>query len=306
MTVPLLPAATPQEWLATHLDRSMRSHEEPGYDEATRTWLTVADVLADDHAHLRRERARLGEEDGAPAVAAAKWLTGWYAGGIAHAIGYTYAFASAALLVDVDRIRFGLHADGWAQLVDLGDVEAGDLEVVVAEGHPWEGQPGVRTVADADALAASAVGSLVGASRPLLTAVRRLGKVGFTALWAEVADGLALGCLYDLSRLEGLLRTPGAPWRAVPELELRTTASGPAYVGRKGGCCLAYQCTHPAQDDEHLDERGRARLERFPAESPETSYCDTCSLRDLDDCVERQLFWRDEEQAERTAATRAG
>jgi hypothetical protein len=79
-----------------------------------------------------------------------------------------------------------------------------------------------------------------------------------------------------------------------------TTPDGPAYLGRKGGCCLAYQCpTEPEPDPGTLDDRERAHHERFPPHPDRPRYCSTCSLRDLDDCEERQLFWLQQERATR-------
>lgn len=302
MSAPLLRAETPQGWLATHLDPLLRKHDAPGFVESTRVWRSRADVLADDAAVLRAEHARVMAEDGAPAVAAAKWVTDWYAGRLASAVGYLYAYGSATAVVDPDRVRFGLHPDGWVQLVDLGD----PLIVVLAD-HPWAGYDGVRVAADDAELARLLIDSVRTLGEPIVEAARGLAKVGRNALWAEVADALGMSIVHDLdspvdgtlaARIVAALRSPAAPWRTHPEVWLIEHRGVPTYVGRKGGCCLAYQCAPPTAttaSEVPSDAREQAWLARFPTVAGEPDYCSTCSLRDVDGCVERQLFWRDQE-----------
>lgn len=300
MSQPPLRAAHPRAWLEEHLSARQRRHDADAVPEAERRWVDLADLLRDDATHLREAHLRVMTQDGAPPPAAAKWVASWYAGQLADAVGYVYAAGHAAMLVRPDLVRFGLHPEGWAQLVDVTCAET-----VVVAGHPWDGLPGVRVVADDDALAALVVDSLVTAVTPVLEVCRTLGKVGWAALWAEVADALGLTLLHQLevapdpdlvARLRHVLDTPGAPWGKRPELGITEHDGGLAYVGRKGGCCLAYQCTH-VEDDVEPDPRHEAYLRRFPPEPSELSYCSTCSLRDLAGCVERQLFWLDEERA---------
>ncbi len=297
----VLPAATPREWLATHLEARQAGHDDPAAGPPR--WVGAADLLADGAAHLRAEHLRQQEADGAPPAAVAKWLAAWFAGGVAAASGYVLAAASAALLVPVGAARFRLHPGGWPERTDPGTVE-----VAVAAGHPWAGQPGVRVVPDGSAVAALAVGALTPAVEPIVAACRTLARVGTTALWAEVADGFGLAVLHQLDlpvdsaavdRLQEALRTPGRPWRAVPDLRAAHGPDGWAYLGRKAGCCLAYRCPPgPALDLDALDERLRAWYTRFPlGEGPR--YCSTCSLRDLAGCEERQLFWMAQERAAR-------
>lgn len=76
-----------------------------------------------------------------------------------------------------------------------------------------------------------------------------------------------------------------------PQVRVVDTASGPAYLGRKGGCCLAYQLPRAEPDpDEESSQEHRAYLEAFPPEDG-PRYCTTCSLRDLTDCENRQVWW---------------
>ena len=44
-SAPVLRAATPQEWLATHLEAQQSAHDEPGAGPPR--WIRVADLLAD-------------------------------------------------------------------------------------------------------------------------------------------------------------------------------------------------------------------------------------------------------------------
>lgn len=310
MNSPLLPAATPQEWCAVHLDHLMRVYDEPGFDETERVWLSIDDLFADDHAHLARVHKKIRTDDGSSAAAATKWVAVWYAGRLAHAVGLLHAFAGAGVVVSPDQVRFGLHPDGSTQLVDLGDVE-----VVVLDGHPWGGLLGVTTVADNAALDERVVSSLVAAARPILDAARRLGKVGLRALWAEIADELALTGIYRLDvpvddavvrRTHALLRDPSAPWRTLPDLHIAADTTESSYVGRKGGCCLAFQNTvHGLTEADEAgaavaatDERTRVWNARFPPEPQAVAYCGCCSLRDLTDCQERQLFWLAQERVD--------
>jgi hypothetical protein len=81
---------------------------------------------------------------------------------------------------------------------------------------------------------------------------------------------------------------------------------GAASPRRGGGCCLAYQCPPDAEPDaEPADDRERAYRERFPVRPDEPRYCSTCSLRDLTDCEDRQLFWLLQERAARLAGSGA-
>lgn len=302
--VPLLTAATPADWLATHLVAQQSAHDEPGEPDGERRWVDVAELLADDAAPLRRAHARLLAQDDAPPAAAAKWLASWFAGGLAGAVGFVYGAAAAALLVEPGATRFRLHPDGWPDRCDPGPVRA-----AVVAGHPWTGQDGVRVVADDAALADLAMAALTVAATPIVAACRTLAKVGLPALWAEVGDAFGLTLLHqpDLpvdptaaDRLRRATSAPGRPWRRSPDLRAILAPVGPAYLGRKAGCCLAYRCPEgPEPDPAELDGRERAYRERFPPQPGAPRYCSTCSLRDLPGCEERQLFWLEQERAER-------
>lgn len=307
----LLPADTPALWSAVHPEARAARHDEPTPDGAAGpAWATAAHLLADDAAVLRAAHARACEEDGAFPAAAAKWVVSWFAGGLADAVGFMFAGASAAPLVRLDRARWRLHRDGWPDRVDPGDVP-----VAVAAGHPWAGLPGTVTLADDEEVAARAVPALVAAVAPLVEAGRTLAKVGCPALWAEVSDALGLPVLHQPAlpvdgaaarRLALLVDAVGVPWLKRPELRIADTADGPAYLGRKGGCCLAYKCppgeSESLDDLDDLDDRQRAYRERFPLHPDERRYCSTCSLRDLAGCEERQVFWLQQERAARRAA----
>lgn len=302
-TRPLLVADSPRAWFAAHLVPFQAAHDDPAGGAGERRRIAVADLLADDARLLRAEHARL-TADGTPPAAAAKWLAGWYAGGVAEVVGFTLAAGAAALLPETAALRFRLHPGGWPDRAEVGE----DVAVAVPAGHPWAGRPDVRVVADEAALAALAVAALTTAVTPVVQACRTLAKVGLAALWAEVGDGFGLPVLHrpDLPvaadvvhRLQEAVRTPGRPWRKVPDLRVARVPDGWAYLGRKGGCCLAYQCpAGPEPDPALLDERTRAYLERFPAGAG-PRYCSTCSLRDLAGCEERQVFWREQERAAR-------
>ena len=307
IAVPLLAAPTPDAWLEGHLVANQSAHEEPGEPAgAERRRIAIPDLLADDASFLRRAHATLIAQDGATPAAAAKWLVGWFAGGVAGTAGFVYAAASAALLIAPEAVRFRLHPDGWPDRCDPGPVR-----VAVTADHPWAGQDGVRVAADDAELAALAVEAVRAAAEPIVEAGRTLAKVGRPALWAEVADGFGLPVLHQpdlpvethvVARLQHGVRSAGRPWRQVPELHIGHLPDGPAYLGRKAGCCLAYQCPEePEPDPAELDERERAYRARFPPQPGAPRYCSTCSLRDLAGCTERQLFWMQQERAARAA-----
>lgn len=291
----LLAAATPQAWLSTHLPAHFTRHDTDSPPDLDHQWFPAAALLADDAAFLRRTHARLCANDGATPAAAAKWVAGWFPGALADAVGFTLATAAAALLLDGGAVRWRMNPGGWPDLVD----PAGS-SVAVAAGHPWSGLPGVLTLADDVEVAALAVSTLNAVCEPLVLACRRLARVGANALWAEVADRFGLAMLFDrdlpvqpdaVRRVRLGLAAADARWRQTPDLRVSDVDGRPEYLGRKAGCCLAYQCPPGPEFDLHaLEEKDRAYYTRFPP-STEPRYCSTCSLRDLADCEDRLSLW---------------
>lgn len=280
--LPLAP--TPAQWLDTglapHLGASTPDAGWVGLDGLDRACLAAL------HAqHLAA---------GATGPAAAKWLVGWFPGGVAAAVGRTLALTGAALVVDPGAVRWRVHPDGWPDGLHLGAPG-----VVVAPDHPWAAAPGVAVVAGQQDVRATALASVVAVARPVVERFRGLAKVGAPALWAEVGDRLGLAVAQDpqvpvaaraADELQAVVALPSAPWRQRPALDVGTTATGPAYLGQKGGCCLAYQC---ARDESAAcaDGSWEALLrERFPER---TAYCSTCSLLDGEECRARQRLWID-------------
>jgi hypothetical protein len=294
-STPLLAAATPQAWLATHLAAHFIRHDVDGSADRDHAWFTAAALLAEDAAVLHRTHARLVADDGATPAAAAKWVAGWFPGGLADAVGFTLATAAAALLLDGDAVRWRMNPGGWPDLVDPEGAS-----MAVAAGHPWSGLPGVLTLSDDVEVAGLAVSTLTAVCDPLVLACRRLARVGATALWAEVADRFALAMLFDpdlpvrpdaVRRVRLGLAAAGARWRQTPDLRVSDVDGRPEYLGRKAGCCLAYQCPPgPELDLSAFAEKDRAFYTRFPP-STEPRYCSTCSLRDIADCEDRLSLW---------------
>lgn len=281
----LLPGTDPAGWLAAHLLPRVGATPAgaPGID------------LPSAHARL--------VAGGATPQAAAKWLSAWYPGLVAHAVGWVLGTAGAALVVDPGEVRFAVVPEGWPSGADLGP-----LRVAVAPDHPWAGRPGADVVAP-DAVLATALASVV-AQAGLVEQLRALARVGRPSLWAEVADrlGTALShdaalpvCEHAAGRLRAVVRLPGAPWRAVPRLEVEPTAAGPAYLPQKGGCCLAYQC---APEPEVLQPGSWLAVyrERFPAPQDAADRCSTCSLLDPDACRARQRLWVEHHRAAQAPA----
>jgi hypothetical protein len=263
----LLPARDRREWLATHL----------AGPSGEGSWQPALSVVAG----LGRTVDRL-VADGEPPAAAVKYVAGWTAGALAGAVGLVLAGSGAG--VRPAAVRWHMHPLGWASAVDLGEPDA-----VVPRGHPWSGLPGVR-VGDPAAEAAEAV---VAAATPLVEACHALGRVGRRTLWDEVGDSLGTAVAAQdvvppdpaaVARLAAAVRTPGMPWRALPSLWV---ADG-TYVGRKGGCCLAYLTE--AEPSVPEDPQLRAYAEAFPRAPGEPDYCVTCRFRTPEDCAARQVF----------------
>lgn len=280
----LLTAPTPAVWLGTHL-----AAHQARYDELHETdpaghgaaWLSLSELLAP--GSLSTAHARLVGDGEASVPGGVKVLAGWFPGSAAGLVGFTLATAGAGLLLDPATLRWRVAAGGWPDRVDLGSPD-----VVVPAGHPWSGQPGVQTVPDDATVAARAVAALTTVLDPVVDALRRLARVGRTALWTEIGDGFGLPVLHHptlpvsadaVARLRAALGAPGAPWRKVPQLRVGRAEHGPVYLGRKAGCCLAHQ-TQPPVD-------GRP------------DGCSTCSLRDLADCEDRQRRWHVEHRTDR-------
>jgi hypothetical protein len=301
----LLPSPTPAQFLAEHLDaHTTRLEDAEPADSPGFRWLSHDDLLRDNGALLRERHGILVGTDGTPAPAAAKYLAGWIGGVLAESVGFVFAMASAGVLAD-ESVRWRLHPDGWIDRVDVSR-----CRFAVPAGHPWADRPDAQVLPDLDAVGRTTVASLATLLTPVLGVCRTLARVGWTSLWAEVADGLGLALTFapDLREapsavdpLQLLLESPGAPWKKRPYLWVENRSSGPFLMGRKGGCCLSYteerEPTDPA--DPALDDYHRAYLERFPPVRDAPDYCSTCSFRSLDDVQARQVFWL--EQRRRTA-----
>lgn len=292
-----LPAPTPQAWWATHLHRYFVGRDEESVPAVEPRWVDVASVVDRDGALLHDLHRELLAAEGGTAQMAAKWIMDWYAGTPAGAVGFVLATADAGVLLDPDAVRLRLDAHGW---VDRVDVTA--CPVVVTDGHPWAGLAGVQVAANHEEVVARTVTALVGCLAPVVETVRGLAQVGTRALWTEVADALGLCLTYQpqvpvsqapVDRLAEALSIDGVPWRSGPALRVGQAPWGQAYLGQKGGCCLAYQ--RPAQDPvppEEQDPDQRAFEQAFPpGEEAQDRFCGTCSLRDRPGCEARQLWW---------------
>lgn len=105
-----------------------------------------------------------------------------------------------------------------------GRIDPGTGPVVVAAGHPWVGLDGLEVVDD---VVERAVTALTDTVEPLVEACRRLARVGRTAAWTEVADGLGSALLFvtglpavqrAVDVLHDALNPAGAPWRQCSRL----------------------------------------------------------------------------------------
>lgn len=297
----ILDAPDPRTWLDTHLRARFDDWEEEAELDAPGQIVTAADLVADDAALLRTAHAGL-VADGTPAPAAATYLTDWYAGALAGAVGYALATAGAGFVLSdsTDAVRFHLHPDGWPYRVEL------PARAVVLDEHPWATRTGTDMVADQAELLARAVHGVVVAGEPIVEACHGLARVGAAGLWNEVADSLGKAVAFQhlvqptpamLAILEAAVAVEGVPWKARPQLGFAPSDTlGPVHVAQKGGCCLAY--TAPAEDVPSVDDPAltpyhRAYLTRFPVDPDQPRYCSTCSFRDPADTTARQVFWHE-------------
>ena len=261
MLPPVLTDPTPAGWATRHLLAHQARHDGPG---PTGSWVRPdADLLARLHAGLVVQ--------GATPPAAAKWLTSWFAGSLTDAVAFTLGLGAYGLVLDPAGLRWRLHPGGW---VDRVDTSAARL--LVPTGHPWAGSPDVE-VTHPDDLRRRVVGALAAAAEPVVEACHHLAKVGRGSLWAEVADGVGHAVALQprlpaeervSETLTWLLAEPTAPWVRTPQVLVADTARGPAYVARRGGCCLVFRCEPPTAD-----------------------YCSTCSAHTLTESTARQVAW---------------
>ncbi|MFC5381599.1 hypothetical protein [Aquipuribacter nitratireducens] len=304
-TEPLLAAPTPRAWLDEHLHAHLARHDGPDAD--SHRWVTYGELL---DGGLARLHAEVHAREGGTTQMVAKWVVTWTAGRVADVVGFVLAAGGAGLLADTvgvggDGLRWRQDPEGWADRLDVRGAT-----LLVTPEHPWArladvpvppGQHRVELVADEAELVTRTVDALVRAVRPLVDAVRGLARVGARALWAEVADEVGMATLYQpqlpvrddaVARLQAALQAPGAPWRVSPSVRTVSTSWGRAYLGQKGGCCLAYQRPDPDPvPDEEMTDALREYHARFPPERGTKRVCTTCSLRDPAGCAERQLWW---------------
>ncbi|MCW5696188.1 MAG: hypothetical protein KIS96_05565 [Bauldia sp.] len=310
----LLPAETPRDFLDGPYARFFRPHFEEASPERPHRVLSLAEIVADDAAALRAVHDGLTGR-GSPPPAASTYLAGWF-GGIAAAVT-AYAMAAgagAAFLPRDGGIAWYFHPAGWTDRVALAEPE-----VLVPDGHPWTGRPDVTVVADDAERHRRTVDALVTAVEPIIAALTRLAKVSRTNLWHEVADGFASALVYQaqipvtpegMAEVRALIAVPGAPWRRKPVIERIATDWGAVCAMHKAGCCLAYTEPHHADGgeehdhdhDHEEDDDHRLFHQLFPDPPGAPAYCANCRLRPIEDCFERQLWWRNREHQHRVAA----
>ncbi|MFJ4776009.1 iron-sulfur protein [Streptomyces sp. NPDC088762] len=111
--------------------------------------------------------------------------------------------------------------------------------------------PGVRVVADEEALRAELRAAVVDHMRPLLTAIGPYARRGPRALWGMAADDLISGIWYlgrvlgqeerAVSAATGLLPTAMAPFPGAADFRRLSGREGRQYPTRtRLGCCLYY------------------------------------------------------------------
>jgi hypothetical protein len=277
----IIAADSPRDWLDTQLAAWFVYYEPDVEHRIVDLGELTGGMLAELHERVTRERA--------PRKAAAKYLTAWFGGVIARALGFA-AVGTGACFEPGDGVRWHVHPGGWAARLELGDALA-----LVPEGHAWSGLPGTETVASEAERHARAVAALVAVARPLLDTLRPLSGLGSPGLWAEVGDGFGEALAFQstlpvsadsLAVVRGLADAAGAPWKTQPELWPVPGDERTVCVMQKGGCCLAY--TEPAADAPE-DEETRL-LREHVGENGGPRYCSNCSLRPAESCEAHQVW----------------
>ncbi|MGQ0626363.1 MAG: hypothetical protein ACT4PP_17155 [Sporichthyaceae bacterium] len=268
-------------------------HDHDHVDPATLALLTREGLLAGDLAHLRATFAEVCA-DGSTPQAAATYLAGWFAGGVAQVVSLALVTARAGVLLEPAVVGWRVASEGWPEIV-----ECGAARVLVEAGHPWASHPGVSVVAGAAQVREQAVGALVEFARPILDACRKLAKVSRSGLWDEVADYLG-SVLVDrldievsaqmLADLGAVLAVPGAPWKSRPRLGWAEATFGRVHVLHKVGCCLSFTERTPPEEDAEILADDPAFYARFPLETLGKRYCANCKFRDEADAHARQVF----------------
>jgi hypothetical protein len=256
-------------------------------------WQDMAALIADGGRQIRDQHAALVRR-GEPPKAAAKYLVGWIAGGLAAELGRIYASSQAIFVAD-DSVRYLVHPEGWPVAID-----ASHCRVLVPDGHPWATLEAVTTAQPSVSLTSVAVEALVAAAEPYLELVHQLAKVGRHALWVEVADGLGLAlnsqradeyASAQLAALRELVSAEGAPWHTRPHAWVSHRGCCDLIVGQKGGCCLAFTRSEAPASTGEADEDELRYRESFSPDPFPVDYCLTCCLRDVEDAERRQVYW---------------
>lgn len=289
----------------------VRAHSDVDgpFDADSPRWVDPATLLGDGSTSLPVLHQHLIDHDRTPPATAAMYLAGWFAGYTAEVVGLGLATERAGFLVDPSQLRWHLHADGWPERIELGNVD-----VLVPPGHRWIGRTGVVEVESFDVVLRQTVDRLVWAVTPIIDGCHGLARVGLTGLWNEVGDGLVMVLRHFneldvddamLDAANAAAHLDGVPWRAHAELRIVETTWGRAGVGRKGGCCLAYRRQYDAhhEPDDDSDQDIVEFRRRFPVTGDEAQYCGTCSFRERDDAEARQLFWFELARRRRTINT---
>lgn len=277
-------APTPADYFA----QGGQDRVPPGFE-----WRGLHDLLSEDGRLIREEHDRLVAR-GEPPKAAAKYLVGWFGGGVAAELGRMHAMTGATFHAD-DRVRWLVHPGGWPEQVDVSR-----CVVAAPKGHPWARLADVQVAGDARALRQKAVDALTGTLAPYVEVAHSLAKVGRRALWVEIADGIGLALASRaagtdgadrVAALDSLTRVDGVPWRSRPRAWVAGDGARALVVGQKGGCCLAFTGDQVAGQEPPLDADERLYRDRFPPDPHAVDYCLTCCLRDAADAEARQVFW---------------
>jgi hypothetical protein len=171
--------------------------------------------------------------------------------------------------------------------------------VLVLEGDPLIGSPGVSTLPGSDDLYRELVDWSVKTLQPLLEAVRNRVRAGRNGLWGSVTDFFAeVGPQFEdvdpgpgLERLARFERVAaGTPiGRPVPIIQVPRPEGERVQTGR-AGCCLFYK--EPADPADEMPEHLQGPWER---------YCTTCPLLPEEEAV-RRLNWHIDHRKEKENA----
>lgn len=238
--------------LAAHCESLAATPARPGSTVGQR-WVTGAELTSHHHlleAFVAAEATRIRDGHGhtpRPDVAASRALHG-YLWSVSLLMSGAWYLERRVPRIRPEDVRVDL---------DTGAFEIVPGSFACLPDDPAAGLPGVRVLADEEALRVELRAAVVAHMRPLLTATGPRLRRGQRALWGMAGDDLVSGIWYlgrmlgqedeALRAVDALLPGPVEPFPGGAAFRRLTTRDGERHPTRtRLGCCLYY--TIPAAE----------------------------------------------------------